>query len=155
MSELDLSKPPPRPPAVSVLATKLYYEGGRKLDDAALERLQAELEKLRGNDQELFWSFVGLETLNQLLTNAGDKATGDRIWTFLLAQRDQFPDLEAKLQAMSQDRSQALHSAAQNLIGSAGKTGAPVFGKAAPKGTTRLSDLIPQANLRPPIPRKK
>ncbi|MBK6684278.1 MAG: hypothetical protein IPG45_07380 [Deltaproteobacteria bacterium] len=155
MSELDLSKPPTQPPAVSLLATKLYYEGGRKLDDAALERLQAELERLRGDDQSLFWSFVGLEALNQLLTKAGDKATGDRIWTFLLAQRDHFPDLETKLQALSQDRAQALQSAAQNLIGGAAKGGAPVFGKAVPKGTTRLSDLIPQANLRPPVPRKK
>lgn len=155
MTELDLNRPPTQPPAISVLATKLYYEGGRKLDDPALERLQAELEKLRGNDHELFWAFVGLESLNQLLTNAGDKTTGDRIWAFLLAQRDHFPALEAKLQALSQDRSQAVQSAAQNLTGAAGKTGAPVFGKAAPKGTTRLSDLIPQANLRPPVPRKK
>lgn len=156
MSELDLTKQPQTPPAVSILATKLYYAGGNKLDDAAFETIQAELEKLRGDDNALFWSFVGLEALNQLLVKAGDKATGDKIWTFLLSQRDHFPALEAKLQGLSQDQAQANQVAARRLTGAAGeRANAPLFGKTAPKGTTRLSDLIPQANLRPPIPRKK
>lgn len=156
MSELDITKPPSRPPAISLLAAKLYYEGGRKLDQAAFDRLQAELEKLRGDDNALFWGIVGLETLNQMLVNAGDKPTGDRIWAFLLEQRDHFPDLEAKLRALSQDQAQATQNAAKALTGASGEVkAAPVFGKAAPKGTTRLSDLIPQANLRPPVPRKK
>lgn len=156
MSELDLTRQPTEPPAVSVLAAKLYQEAGRKLDDDAFEKLQDELEKLRGDDNGLFWSFVGLEAFNQVCVKLGDKATGDKIWAFLLSQRDHFPELEAKLRALSQDQAQATQAAAKDLtgVGSATKA-APVFGKAAPKGTTRLSDLIPQANLRPPIPRKK
>lgn len=141
---------------MSVLAAKLYQDAGRKLDDAAFAQLQEELEKLRHDDNGLFWSFVGLEAFNQVCVQLGDKVTGDRIWAFLLEQRDHFPELETKLRGLSQDQAQATQQKAQAITGAAtGPKAAPVFGQAAPKGTTRLSDLIPQGNLRPPIPRKK
>ena len=156
MSEIDLTRQPTEPPPVSALAAKLYQDAGRKLDDAAFDKLQEELDKLRGDNNGLFWSFVGLEAFNQVCIKLGDKPTGDKIWAFVLSQRDRFPEMETNLRSLSQDRAQATQNAAKDLTG-AGSTSkeAPVFGKAPPKGTTRLSDLIPQTNLRPPVPRKR
>jgi hypothetical protein len=155
MSRIDLNGQPSTPPAICTLTTKLYYAGPNKLEDEAYETIQAEIDSISGDHNLLFWTLVGLEAMTQIMTKLGDKTGAEKLWAFIRTQPPRYPAFESELSSNAQDRSEALKSSAPGLTGATQEKVAPVFGKAAPKGTTRLSDLIPQNQLRPPIPRKK
>src|SRR5207237_629879 len=106
MAQIDLKKEPSGADILATLAVKMYYERRRKLDHAAIKKLQERLDKSADDNNMLFWSLAALETVSQRVGKAGDRVTSERLSVFIKAQRHRYPELEVEVLSLAQDQAE-------------------------------------------------
>jgi hypothetical protein len=155
MTELDYSTPE-EVHALGIQAIQLYNEGNKTLGEAALAQLSQGLTALRQDLQQLLHAIAGLGAAALYLEQQGDAPTAEKLKALMSAQAPLFERIKEQLTEQLQDQAEGTAAQAKSLIGAEkGPRTAPRYDAPAPKGTTRLSDLMPNPALRPPSPRKK
>jgi len=155
MAKIDLT-PPTTPPNAANETLRLFNEAGFKFTPEIFERINELLDALVDDHNELFWSLVGIWGLAGLIGQQGDPASSEALTAHMRTLRARFPKLDEEITALLETTNSSVLKKFRASVGEDSEPKrAPVFGAAAPKGATKLSDLMPPDRLRPPMPRKK
>lgn len=153
MAKIDLS-PPTEAHPVALEAYRMWQEGGRALNESAVQSLHAQLLAIE-DMTELFRAVATLAASALFIEQQGDVGAKEKIFAVIKTQAPRFEVVRNEMSIDVQDAAEKLTAQLAKLAGakSAPKT-APKLDQAAPKGTVSLKNMIPNPALRAP-PKKK
>lgn len=149
-------KPPKKLHPIPSRALDLYFAGGEKFSDEALDALRKDIEPLKHDLKALTDVLWGLsQVVIYLNENEQDAASATRISELVKECRPQYSPLGEKLVGLVQDFAKQAKEIFGRFADQEEELRAPKVGEQAPDGAVPLSRLKPVAKRPPPVAKKK